>query len=132
MLGLAAVASVVTLYCDVTFSSNNEPPRPADQRVFTVNLDTNQIFVVAGSRRGRVLQAKAVTEGAIEFPDYGTLDFFTSNSGVEGGGVERIDRSTGAYEARTFMRMGPMGTRTFVYQGRCAPGALVPFPERQF
>lgn len=133
MISAVLAASVVTLYCDVSFSSNGEPPTPSDQRVFTVDYDRSEIYVVAGDRKGQVLKAKTITPTTIEFPDFTTLDRFkVADATTKAGGTERIDRLTGEYRSQTFMIMRPVINRTFEHKGRCAQGALVAMPRAQF
>jgi hypothetical protein len=133
MLSAVLAASVVTLYCDVTESMNGKPPTPSEQRVFTVNYGTNEVFVVRGNRAGQVLRAKSITAGSIELPDISTADVFQSTRGnVSANGVERIDRNTGAYRSELRMTMPPVMDGSFVYQGSCKLGPVVPAPSAQF
>ena len=133
MLATVALVQVVTLYCSVTLSTNMEPPEPTAQRVFTVDYDSGQIFVVAGDREGEVLQARSITPTTIQFPDFTTADSFSAHSSdARSNGTERIDRTTGAYEARKSVRLGRMPGLDFHYRGSCEPGLGVPFPEVRF
>lgn len=133
MVLLIAAASVVTLYCDVYLQTSSGKKEPSSQRIFTIDYNKSEIFVVGGHREGQVLKAKSITATTIEFPEYGTLDLFESvDHDSEGSGIERINRVTGDYEARINMIKKPVISFNFLYKGSCKSGEIVPIPEAKF